>query len=86
MLLNGDASLKVQDAPASDVPTLTGTGSPNVSVPSPLEVTAETVSVLPLTGDAKSWWTQPWFYALFAAAGVVVVNAISRRRSLRHSA
>ncbi|MCO6558939.1 MAG: hypothetical protein J6575_05915 [Bifidobacterium sp.] len=81
VLLNGNASLTVGDAPASDVPTLTGTGSPNVSAPSPLDVTAETVSSLPLTGATKPWWTRPWFYALFAAAGVAVVNTISRRRA-----
>lgn len=81
VLLKGNASLTVADAPASDVPTLTGTGSPNVSAPSPLDVTAETVSSLPLTGDAKPWWTQPWFYAIFTAAGVAFVNVAFCRRS-----
>lgn len=81
VLLNGNASLTVKDAPASDVPTLTGTGSPNVSAVSTLDVTAQTVSSLPMTGYTKPWWTEPWFYALFAAAGIVIVNVVFRRRA-----
>ncbi|MDF7665616.1 InlB B-repeat-containing protein [Bifidobacterium sp. ESL0745] len=82
VMLKNNASLTVEDHPNTDVPTLTGKGTPNVSLASTLDITAETVSSLPMTGYTKPWWTQTWFYALFAAAGVAVVNIVLRRRSL----
>lgn len=81
VLLRGNARLTVGDHPAADVPTTTGTGSPNVSPISTLDVTAETVSSLPLTGGTQPWWKQPWFYALLAAVGIALTDVILRRRS-----
>lgn len=84
VLLEGDSQMTAKDAPVTAEPTLVGSGEPNVSSTVTFDTTMPVVTALPLTGgDAPAdWWHRILLPALAAAAMVLLVD-VARRRRLR---